>query len=190
MTQTKKKVSINVMHILKSIMDYRVKPLRDAADAGRRATMEESEICASISSLQHFINNSRYDRSDTMEAQAELDEYERQASAIRKKIERGTIAMQELKYADKFYATYNAACKQVQNQATLQHLLAQKSDLENRLATLERDMDACEINMTPGIYSPDVVAQAESDMVHYNNEYTRLSARLNIITSTINSYQH
>ncbi len=190
MTQTKKKVSMNVMHILKSVMDYRVKPLRDAADAGHRAAMEEPEIYAAMSSLQNFINNSRYDRSDTMEAQAELDDYERQASAIRHKIERGAAAQQELKHADKFYATYNDACKEVQDHTTLQRLLAQKSDLENRLATLERDMDACEINMTPGLYAPDVASQAESDMAHYNNEYTRLNNSLSILISEINSHQH
>ena len=63
MPKTKKKVSMNVIHILKSVMDYKVQPLRNAVTAGKYAAMEEPVVCEYIASLQNFINNSRYDRS-------------------------------------------------------------------------------------------------------------------------------
>ena len=45
MPKTKKKVSMNVIHILKSVMDYKVQPLRNAVTAGKYAAMEEPVVC-------------------------------------------------------------------------------------------------------------------------------------------------
>ena len=102
MPKANKKVSMDVINILKSVMDYKVVPLRATVDAGKRAAQEEPVICEAISSLQHFIDNSRYDRSEALEAERELADYEIQASAVRNKINRGNIAAPQLVYADRF----------------------------------------------------------------------------------------
>lgn len=41
MSKANKKVPMDVINILKSIMDYKVKPLRAAVDAGKQAALEE-----------------------------------------------------------------------------------------------------------------------------------------------------
>ena len=104
MAKTSKKVSMGVMNLLKSVMDYKVKPLRVLADAGVRAANEESKVCEVISNLNSYIANARrYDAADAREAEAELYDYELRAAAIRSKVDQGHNAQKQLCYADKFY---------------------------------------------------------------------------------------
>ena len=189
MPKTKKKVSMNVIHILKSVMDYKVKPLHAAVDAGKRAAQEEPVICEYISSLQYFIENNRYDRNDTLEAEQEMADYEMQASGIRAKINRGNAAAEQLVYADKFYKSYADTCHQIEIAPQLQKLESERAALESRLASLEHNMDACEINMTPNLYGVDIADQSRADYEHYSQEYDRTYQQLQNVLSHIKSLQ-
>ena len=189
MPKTNKKVSMDVINILKSVMDYKVKPLRAAVDAGKRAAQEEPVICEAISSLQHFIDNSRYDRSEALEAERELADYEIQASAIRDKINRGNMAVAQLVYADKFYKSYRDTCRKIENAPELARLESERTELENRLATLERNMEACEINMTPNLYGVDFADQSRADYEFFAAQYETVCNRLHKVLSDINQLQ-
>lgn len=189
MPKTKKKVSMNVIHILKSVMDYKVKPLRTAMDVGKRAAQEEPVICEYISSLQYFIDNNRYDRNDTMEAEQEMADYEIQASAIRAKINRGNNAAAQMVHADKFYAMYKDACHQIKIAPELQQLESERAALESRLASLEHNMDACEINMTPNLYGGDIAEQSRGDYEYFAQEYNKTYESLQNVMWRIKSLQ-
>lgn len=190
MPKANKKVSMDVINILKSVMDYKVKPLRATVDAGQRAAQEEPVICETISSLQHFIVNSRYDRSEALEAERELAEYEMQASAIRDKINRGNMAVAQLIHADKFYKSYQDTCRKIEHASELRAMESERAELENRLATLERNMDACEINMTPNLYGVDFADQSRTDYKFFCEQYNAVYNQLQKIISDINQLQH
>ncbi|MBQ2859447.1 MAG: hypothetical protein IJE82_03730 [Alphaproteobacteria bacterium] len=189
MSKTNKKVSMDVINILKSVMDYKVKPLRAAVDAGKRAAQEEPGILEYISSLQHFINNSRYDRTEALEAEQEMADYEIQASGIRAKINRGTMAAEQLVYADKFYESYKDTCRQIEIGPQLQKLEFERVQLERRLVSLENNMDACEINMTPSLYGADIANQSRTDYEQFSDEYDRIYAKLQHVLWQIKSLQ-
>lgn len=189
MPKTKKKVSMNVIHILKSVMDYKVKPLRDAVDAGKRAAQEEPVVCEYISSLQHFIDNSRYDRAEALEAEREMADYEIQASAIREKINRGNVAAAQLVHADKFYEFYQKTCREIENAPKLRQLESERRALERQLESLEHNMDACEINMTPNLYSEDLASQSSEDYEYFSQNYSRISNQLSAVIKEIKSLQ-
>ena len=143
MPKTKKKVSMNVMHILKSVMDYKVKPLRETIEAGKRAAQEEPVICEYISSLQQFISNSRYDRGDTLEAEQEVADYEAQAGAIRGKINRANAAAEQMVHANKFYASYEDACKKIEDAQWLELSRFHSGDILNRF---DNDVNVIAVN--------------------------------------------
>ena len=189
MQRTNKKVSMNVIHVLKSIVDYKVGKLRTDVDAGERAKQEEHLVCGYISSLQQFINNSRYDRNDAVEAEQELAEYEMQASAIRAKINRGNIAIEQLSHAQKFDTLYKNTCRAIENAPILHELESERATLESRLTSLERNMESCEINMTPNVYNGDIERHSRHDYECYAQEYDRTYERLQRVTQHINSLQ-
>ena len=189
MPKTKKKVSMDVIHILKSVMDYKVKPLRAAVDAGKYAAQEETAICESISALKHFIKNSRYDRSEALEAEQEMSDYEVRASAIREKINRGKLAAEQLVHADKFYESYRETCRKIEIAPQLRQLESERAALESRLASLEHNMDACEINMTPNLYGGDIATQSRDDYKHFSTQYDRTYEQLQSVLQQIKSLQ-
>ena len=189
MPKTNKKVSMNVIHILKSVMDYKVRPLRNAVAVGKNAAMEEPVVCECIASLQNFINNSRYDRSEAMEAEQEMADYEMQASGIRAKINRGNAAAEQLVYADKFYKSYADTCHQIEIAPQLQKLESERAALESRLASLEQNMDACEINMTPNLYGGDVAEQSRGDYEYFAQEYNKTYESLKNVMQRIKLLQ-
>lgn len=189
MPKANKKVSMDVINILKSVMDYKVKPLRAAVDAGKRAKDEESEISDRIVTLQRFIYNSRYDRSEALEAERELAEYEMQESGICAKINRGTMAAEQLVYADKFYESYKDTCRQIEIAPQLQKLKFERGQLERRLVSLENNMDACEINMTPSLYGADIANQSRTDYEQFSDEYDRIYTKLQNVLWQIKSLQ-
>ena len=175
MAKTSKKVSMGVMNLLKSVMDYKVKPLRVLADAGVRAANEESKVCEVISNLNSYIANaSRYDASDAREAEAELYDYELRAAAIRSKVDQGHNAQKQLCYADKFYKMY----AEIESKQNADRVVAERAKLEDRIAVLEKCIEACEINMTPGLYSADVVEQAKREYDLYVVEWAALYRQL------------
>lgn len=190
MPKTNKKVSMNVMHILQSVMDYKVKPLRATIEAGRRAAQEEPVICEYISSLQQFISNSRYDRGDTLEAEQEMAEYEMRASTIRDTINRGNTAAAQMVHANKFYESYRDTCRKINNIQKIRDMESERTALENRLATLERNIEACEINMTPNLYGVDFADQSRTDYKFFCEQYNAVYNQLQKIISDINKLQH
>lgn len=190
MSKTNKKVSMDVINILKSIMDYKVKPLRAAVDAGKHAALKEPVIHEQIASLQHFIDNSRYDRSDTMEAERELAEYEIQASTIRDKINRGNTAAAQMVYAKNFYKSYQDTCRKINNIPKIRDMESERAELENRLATLERNIEACEINMASNLYGVDFAVQSRTDYKFFCEQYNAVYNQLQKIISDINQLQH
>ncbi len=189
MPKTNKKVSMDVINILKSVMDYKVKPLRAAVNAGKYAALEEPVICEHISALQHFIDNSRYDRAEAMEAERELADYEMQASGIRAKINRANEAAAQLAHADKFYASYQDTCYRIEIAPQLQKLDLERAQLESRLTSLEQNMDACEINITPNLYGGDVAEQSRTDLERFSQEYDRTYESLQNVLRQIKSLQ-
>ena len=190
MSKTNKKVSMDVINILKSIMDYKVKPLRAAVDAGKHAALKEPVIHEQIASLQHFIDNSRYDRSEAMEAERELAEYEMQASTIRDKINRGNTAATQMAYAKQFYESYRDTCRKINNIQKIRDMESERAELENRLATLERNIEACEINMTPNLDGVDFADQSRTDYKFFCEQYNSVYNQLQKIISDINQLQH
>ena len=181
---------MDVINILKSIMDYKVKPLRAAVDAGKQAALKEPVIHEQIASLQHFIDNSRYDRSEAMEAERELAEYEMQASTIRDKINRGNTAATQMAYAKQFYESYRDTCRKINNIQKIRDMESERAELENRLATLERNIEACEINMTPNLYGVDFADQSRTDYKFFCEQYNSVYNQLQKIISDINQLQH
>ena len=181
---------MDVIHILKSVMDYKVKPLRAAVDAGKHAALKEPVIHEQIASLQYFIDNSRYDRSEKMEAEGELDEYKTQASTICDKINRGKTAAAELKHAQEFYKSYRDTCRKIHDIPKIRDMESERAELENRLATLERNIEACEINMTPNLYEVDFADQSRTDYKFFCEQYNAVYNQLQKIISDINQLQH
>jgi hypothetical protein len=179
-----------VIDILKSIIVAKEKTLRAAVDAGKQAALEEPGIHEQIASLQHFINNSRYDPYEKKEAERELAEKEIQASTIRDKINRGNTAAAQLIHADKFYESYKDTCRQIEIAPQLQKLESERVALEGRLVSLENNMDACEINMTPSLYGADIAAQSRTDYKFYCEQYDDEYNQLQKIISDINQLQH
>lgn len=109
MPETDKKAKIiETMHILKSVIDYKVNLLHNDITASKHAEQEESIIYNKITSLQNCIYGHRYDHSYMIGAEREISNYERQACAIRDKINRGKKAAAELEHAQKFYETYQS----------------------------------------------------------------------------------
>jgi hypothetical protein len=179
-----------VIDILKSSIVAKEKTLRAAVDAGKQAALEEPGIHEQIASLQHFINNSRYDPYEKKEAERELAEKEIQASTIRDKINRGNTAAAQLIHADKFYESYKDTCRQIEIAPQLQKLESERVALEGRLVSLENNMDACEINMTPSLYGADIAAQSRTDYKFYCEQYDDEYNQLQKIISDINQLQH
>lgn len=182
---------MDVINILKSIMDYKVKPLRAAVDAGKQAALKEQPVIhEQIESLQHFIDNCRYDPSDKKEAEQEMAEKEMQASIIRDKINRGNTAAAQMVYAKQFYKSYQDTCRKINNIPKIRDMESERAELENRLATLERNIEACEINMTPSLYGADIANQSRTDYKFFCEQYKAVYNQLQKIISDIKQLQH
>ncbi len=189
MSNPKKRTPIGVFKVLKSIMDAKVAPLREAVNTGNRAQTELPVLCERISNLQTFIRNSRYDPSDTREAEIEITEYEYQLHGIQKKIARGQSAEKDLAYAEKFYASYADTCRKIQNMSAIRELQSQCRIIEGRLSCLEDNMFACEINMDETVRTPDIVTQAQDDLEAYSREYREQSVCLDTLRARLAELQ-
>lgn len=189
MSNPKKRTPIGVFEVLKSIMDAKVAPLREAVNTGNRAQTELPVLCERISNLQTFIRNSRYDPADVREAETEITEYEYQLHGIQKKIARGQSAEKDLVYADNFYASYADTCRQIRNMPMVDELRRQCRALEDKLSRLEDNMFACEINLDEAARSSAVVAQSRDDLDAYSREYQEQSAQLDLLRAQLASLQ-
>ncbi|MBQ8293762.1 MAG: hypothetical protein IJX89_00025 [Alphaproteobacteria bacterium] len=189
MANTKKPVSLNVIHILKSIVDYKTPALHRDVNNGIRAEQELPVICEYISNLNQYIINNRYDREASKDAEEDLADYEYQASGIQAKINRGKIAQEQLAAAQKFNATYNTIVRSLAKPTVnLSELIAQRNELEAQLFKLDDRISACEINMNPGERGHAIAAQAKSDMADYIAKYNELDEKYRAICHKINTY--
>ena len=185
MVVTKKRANLATLNILKSIVDNRARKLQATVDAGNRAAQEEVEICAHISALQQFIIGSRYDPADAREAEQELEDYEAQSAAIHAKVAQGKLAAAQMADVAKFNETYRAALSDAINGRKLKFLIESRNEIENRLAHLDKCIEACEINVAPRTYGSDVVSQSTDELAAYSQEYDLLSERLHTINAQI-----
>lgn len=169
MSIQKKKASKALFDVLKSVVDYKAKKIKETISAGERAKEEEILICSQIASLRQFISNNRYDPTDVREAEADLVDYEQQATAIRGKIVRAKAIKQQndLQWVDKFNSTYRV----VLNQPKIHELNQQLADIEWKIEKIEHGIDICELNMAVGVYSDEVAQQAQVDMEKYQRDY-------------------
>ena len=109
MSETDKKAKIiEMMHILKSVMDYKVNLLHNDITAGKHAEQEESIIYNKIESLADWHCNNCDAPLSSIEAHSALSYYEDRACDIMDKINRGKTAAAELEHAQKFYETYQS----------------------------------------------------------------------------------
>ncbi len=169
MATQKKKAPMALFNVLKSVVDYKAKQIRQAISVGDRAKEEEKQVCAQIASLRQFISSNRYDPAEVKEAEADLVDYEHQAAAIRGKIVQAeTIKQQnDMQWVDKFNSTYRF----VLIQPKIYELNQQLTEIEGNIAKIEHGIDICELNMAIGVYSDEVAQQAQVDMEKYQREY-------------------
>ncbi len=180
-----KKVSMNAINILKSIMDNKAKKLQAAIKDGERAKTEEPLVCEQISALQCFIASNRYDRSETQEAESDLVDYEQRATGIRAKINRADDAKRDMVWVDKFNASYSQIQQRIKNQPRINILKEQLAAIESDIAKIEHGIDICELNMAPGVYSDEVAQQAQDDMKKYQREYAAVVERWRMVANEI-----
>lgn len=173
----------NLLLILNAIVNKKVitqrRKLRDGIQAERRL----SELQNQIYSLQEFISNNRYDRADTLEAENEIADIEREISECNAKMAAAEFARTELSAAAKFYETYYAGVKS----ANIAALQKEYDILDARADKLSDLMFACEINMDSDVRSRDLCEQSARDMAAYRTEYNNIMARMRKISSEIRS---
>ena len=99
MPKTNKKASMDVINILKSVIEHKVNPLLE----GNRAVQEAFIMHKQIASLYNLIES---DRSDRMAEHEIATKYKKQLFAIDKKIKASEEAETALEQARKFYESY------------------------------------------------------------------------------------
>lgn len=186
MPKEQKNVSINIFHILKGVMDSKAQKLQATVRAADDAAHEKELMSKHIAHLQMYAAcNRSSDPHESYDAEALVESYEYQMKGIGKKIERGNAARAQLKFVKKFNETYSFACGVVATKKKLEQLMAERSSLESRLSMVEKNIEACEINMTPNTYNGDVTEQASHDISGYMEEYERLSRYLRQVNEEI-----
>ena len=119
MPKTNKKASMDVINILKSVIEHKVNPLLE----GNRAVQEAFIMHKQIASLYNLIES---DRSDRMAEHEIATKYKKQLFAIDKKIKASEEAETALEQARKFYESYQ----------TIKHITEIES-LESKYKALE-----------------------------------------------------
>ncbi len=179
MTEQKKKVSIGVFHVLKSIMDNKAQTLQNDVLAGDAAEHEHQLMHEHIAHLQRYASrNYSSDPAEAREAEDLIESYEYQMKGIGKKIERGNIARKQLPIIKDFNTTYYDVCDIATTAQRIKDLMARRNTLEMRLASVEKNIESCEISAMPDTYRTNVTEQAQSDLERYNAEYARLTQDL------------
>ena len=179
MTEQKKKVSIGVFHVLKSIMDNKARTLQNDVLAGDAAEHEHQLMQEHIAHLQRYASrNYSSDPAEAREAEDLIESYEYQMKGIGKKIERGNIARKQLPIIKDFNTTYYDVCDIATTAQRIKDLLARRNTLEMRLSSVEKNIESCEITATPHTYGANVTEQAQCDLERYNVEYAKLTQDL------------
>ncbi len=179
MAKTNKAVSINVFHILKSVMDSKAKKLSHAVSMGQAALSEKDVLHTHIANLESYISANRYDRESAREAEEEIADYEAQVRGVEEKIAAGKAAAAQMPAVISFNKTYEYAIrKSTERPLDLTWLRARRDEVRDQLWRLDDAIAACEINMNARAYGQDVYDQACSDYENYCQKYNELQREL------------
>ena len=182
----KKTVSVNVFHILKSVMDAKAKKLNETIREGAAAEHEHEVMRKHISHLQEYASqNSRFDPSEAHDAEELIDTYEYQMKGIGKKIARANEARTQMPYVAEFDKTYAFACATARTKSNIKALEAERDEIEARMDFVSKRIEACEINMTTDGYCDDVAIQARRALDGYMAEYDQLAKHLHSVNTSL-----
>lgn len=179
-----RRVNIGVFNILKSLVDNKRPALQSAVDNGHRAISKIDNCHRNISNLQRFIDNNRYDRADTIEAQSEIADMEHEISVLQPVANKLASAQRELNAAENFDKTYNRVVKD----ACLVELRRQYDKLDEYSEILSDTMFAAQANMNPSERDANTYEQAIADTERYRQEYEDTIQRMQEIAAQIKQY--
>lgn len=186
MAKPNKTVSINVFHILKSVMDSKAKKLSHTISAGQAAQSEKDVLHTHIANLESYISANRYDRESAREAEDELADYEAQVRGVEEKIAAGKAAATQMPAVISFNRTYEYAIrKSKERPSDLTSLYARRDEVLDQLWRLDDAIAACEINMNARAYGRDVHDQACIDYESYCQKYNELQQELDRLNRTL-----
>ena len=186
MASPKKTVSLNIFHILKSVVDKKEKDLITVVQIADDAKHEQELMQDHIKHLQTYAAMNRCsDPRDAYDAEGLVETYEYQLKGISKKIARGDKAREDLAFVPQFNKTYQFACGQAAIQQELNELMKQRAKTESQLERIEKNIETCEINQSDRVYGANVKAQAKTDIEFWNDEYARVSRELAQINQSI-----
>lgn len=179
-----RRVNIGVFNILKSLVDNKRPVLQSAVDNGHRAISKIDNYHRNISNLQRFIDNNRYDRADTIEAQSEIADMEHEIRVLQPVANKLASAQRELNAAENFDETYNRVVKD----ARLVELRRQYDKLDEYSEILSDTMFAAQANMNPSERDANTYEQAIADTERYRQEYEDTIQRMQEIAAQIKQY--
>lgn len=186
----KKTVSVNVFHILKSVMDAKAKKLNDTIREGAAAEHEHELMSKHISHLQQYAGqNSRFDPSEAHDAEELIDTYEYQMKGIGKKIARGKDARKQMEHVTQFDKTYAFACATAQTKRNIMTLNKEREEIEARMDFVSKCIEACEINMMTDAYSDEIATQARDALEYYMAEYDQLAKHLQDVNKSLQEHK-
>lgn len=185
----KKTVSVNVFHILKSVMDAKAKKLNDTIRAGADAEHEHKLMRDHIAHLQNYASqNSRFDPSEAQDAEELIESYEYQMKGIGKKIQSAAAARAQMPHVNQFNQTYNQVCRMASAQKAIRKLMAERQQLGSKLDAIADKMDMYSIQIeccTDSVFAEDY----KSTLRKYSEQYDTLAKQLIQIEAEIKSYQ-
>ncbi len=182
----KKRVNSEVFTILKTLVDSRVKDLRGQLVRGVAARAKIASLRSQIESLEKYITTNRYDRSEVMETEEEIDRCEQEIKQLSFIASKTDFVQKELNASVSFYKTYNF----VKNSSKLEGLRNEYNNLEARADKLSDLIFACEVNMDEKERSIAVYEQANKDLSVYNEEYNAILRRMNALCNEMRSLQY
>lgn len=182
----KKRVNSEVFTILKTLVDSRVKDLRGQLVRGVAARAKIASLRSQIESLEKYIATNRYDRSEVMETEEEIDRCEQEIKQLSFIASKTDFVQNELNTSVSFYRTYNF----VKNSSKLESLRNEYNSLEARADKLSDLIFACEVNMDEKERSVAVYEQANKDLSVYNEEYNAILRRMNALCNEMRSLQY
>ncbi len=179
MSNKKKIVPINVLHLLKSVMDKKAGDLTVDVLAGKRAVEERKVLQEHIVALHQFVSNCRtFDPSERREAEEDLADKEEQLQGIEKRIARGKDAEQQLIVARQFDSTYVEICTKYNKAIRIRELEGIAQELETKIDVLQNKIEMCHMGIDLSCRTTNQATQAVADANKYIEQYQDLEALL------------
>ena len=176
-----KRVNIGVFHILKSVVDFKAAKAKPLAESAEQADAELPGLNVRLqglrdweASISHY-ETPRYEKGEDTPA-----DLEHKIEIAKDNIARGAFAIQELKFADKFNATYKVAMLEPR-------LEAFRIDLRDAEAWVEHWA-----RMRNGISLDDYedTDDMERDRTYFAFEYEQAIKRVRELKSKLNELQN